>query len=317
MELPSFIPSFEDFKNLATESNFSKDDIELQSKIASQVGYDDFHSYLQFKYYVYFNLFNIEELVKEFSLEYDIKRRIKGNLESKLLKYKDQSFEDELEPIYNRVQQLPLDIRSRVIKFEVQLRFLFIKSLLDNIGEDESLINMIKSILYDLANQFSLLHSEEKQSVLNIISYLEGISFQNTNKLITDSNSNNYYFNKQASILKQLHIELVIGKYIEQNENFENLFKEKIKPRHLRSIIWKDETPKLFYLLLRLNNYNEYIDGQRIDSIAHQLFSFDPEKTSDNLRTAFNKFISNIKDDLYIEKKMINLKQILDRILIK
>lgn len=46
MELPSFIPTLEDLKNLVTESNFSKDDIELQSKIASQVGYDDFNHYL-------------------------------------------------------------------------------------------------------------------------------------------------------------------------------------------------------------------------------------------------------------------------------
>ena len=317
MELPSFIPTFEDLKNLVTESNFLKDDIELQSKIASQVGYDDFNHYLQFKYYVYFNLFNIEELVKEFSIEYDTKRRIKGNLESKLLKYKDQSFEDELEPIYNRVQQLPLDIRSRVLKFEVQLRFLFIKSLLDNIGEDELLINTIKSILYDLANQYSLTHLEEKQSVLTIISYLEGISFQNTNKLITESNSNNYYFNKQASILKQLHDELVIGNYIEQNENFEILFKNKTKPPHLISIKWIEETPKLFYLLLRLTDNKGYNDRKRIDAIADQLFFFNSEKTSDNLRTVYNKFNSKIKDDLYVKKKMHHLKQILDRILIK
>lgn len=266
---------------------------------------------------MYFNLFNIEELIKEFSIEYDTKRRIKGNLESKLLKYKDQSFEDELEPIYNRVQQLPLDIRSRVIKFEVQLRFLFIKSLLDKIGEDESLINSIKTIFCDLANQYSLTKPEEKQLILNAISYLDGISLHYTNKLMQEVTSDNYYFPKQVSILQQLHDELVIEKYIEKNDDFVNIFQSKIKPPHLKSILWIHETPRLFYLLYRLNDKDEYIGDQCIDSIAHQLFTFNPEKTTDNIRVSYNKIASKMNDELYIDKKMEDLKTILDRILIK
>ena len=116
---------------------------------------------------------------------------------------------------------------------------------------------------------------------------------------------------------KELHDELVIGKYIEQNDDFVNVFQSKIKPPHLQSILWLDETPKLFYLLYRLNENKEHLNGQRIDSIAHQLFTFDPEKTADNIRAAYYKTSSQMNDELYIDKKMGNLKTIINRILIK
>ena len=189
--------------------------------------------------------------------------------------------------------------------------------MLDKISLDNKLTNTVKGIYKDIADQYSLTNTEVKQSITNVISYLEGISFHETNRIIQEASSNNYYFPKQVSILQQLHDELVIGKYIEQNDDFVNVFQSKIKPPHLQSILWLDETPKLFYLLYRLNENKEHLNGQRIDSIAHQLFTFDPEKTADNIRAAYYKTSSQMNDELYIDKKMGNLKTIINRILIK
>ncbi len=317
MEFSEITPSLSYFKSLVNESNFSKDDIELQSKIAYEVGYDNFDLYLEYQYFIYQNLFKIEELIKEVNQDIEVHNKIKGNLKSKITKHLDNTIEEELKPIFDQVQKLPVNTQTRLYNFEDKLRNLYIESTLEKIAEDDSLKNIVKTMLNDLANQYSLTQPEAKQFVLDAISYMDGVSCQNTNKLIQELNSENYYFKKQTSILKQLHNELVIGKYIEQNDDFVNLFQTKIKPPHLQSILWLEETPKLFYLLNRLNDNKEHLNGQRIDSIAHQLFTFDPEKTADNIRAAYNKTSSQMNDELYIDKKMGNLKTILDRILIK
>lgn len=317
MEFSKFIPTLSDLKSLVNESNFLKEDIELQSKIASEVGYDNFEHYLEFQFFIYLNKFHLNELFEEISKDYETQHKIKGNLETKIAKYKDHSIEEELNPIFERVQKLPADIQTRLGKFEDKLQTLYFQSLLDKIAEDDSATNTIKSFLNDLANQYSLTKPEAKQFVINAISYLDGIGLHDTNKLMQEVSSGNYYFPKQVSILQQLHDGLVLGKYIEQNDDFVNVFHSKIKPPHLKSILWLEETPKLFYLLFRLNENKEFIDNQRIDSIAHQLFTFNPEKTIDNIRTAYNKTVSQMNDKLYIDKKMHDLKIILDRILIK
>jgi len=317
MEFSKFIPTLSDLKSLVNESNFSKEDIELQSKIASKVGYDDFDHYLEFQFFIYLNKYHINELFEEISKDYETQNKIKGNLESKVAKYKEHSLEEELNPIFERVQKLPAHIQTRLGNFEDKLQTLYFKSFLDKIAEDDSATNTIKSFLNDLANQYSLTQPEAKQFAINAISYLDGISLHDTNKLMQKATSDNYYFPKQISILQQLHDELVIGNYIEQNDDFVKVFQSKIKPPHLQSTLWLDETPKLFYLLLQLNGNKEFIDEKRIYTIAQQLFTFTSEKTDNNMRTAYNKLVSNMKDEHYIEKKMGDLKTILDRILIK
>ena len=317
MEITEFIPSLVDFKNLVNVDNFSQVDIDLQNKTSSTVGYDNFEHYLEFQYFIYLNLYKINELVTKISQDYEINQKLKVSLDSILEKYNDTSIEEELKIITDRLQKFPIEIQTRLNKFESLLRILFIKSMFDKISENEKLALLVKSMLNDFANQYSLTRPEAKQSLLSAISYLEGISFQSTNKLITDSCTNNYYFPKQVSVLQQLHDQLVLGKYIEKNDDFINVFQSRIKPPRLKSILWIEETPKLFYLLLRLNNYKEYIDDQRIDAIAYQLFNFKSEKTADNMRATYNKVISKMKDEYYIAKKMQNLKEILDCILIK
>ncbi len=317
MEFSEITPSLSEFISLVNESNFTKEDIELQSKTASKVGYDSFEHYLEFQYFIYHHLFIIQELIDEVNKDLEIHHKIKGNLVSKVTKHVDHSIEDELKPIFERVQKLPVDIQSRLYIFEDKLRTLYIQSTLDNISKDDSLKNTVTKFLNDLANQYSLAQPEAKQSILNTISYLDGVSYDNTNKLIAESNSDNYYFKKQTSILQKLHDELVIGKYIEKHDAFVNVFRSQNRNPHLNSILWIEETPKLFYLLLRLNDNIEYVNGSRIDYIAYQLFTFHSEKTSDNIRTAYNSMISKMKDEHYIDKKMQHLNEILNRILIK
>lgn len=317
METPDFIPTLSDLKNLVTESNFSKEDIELQSNTASEVGYDNFDHYLEFQHFIYLNLYNINEIVERIGKDYEINQKLKGNLESIIGKYSDTFIEEELKPVLDRVQKLPVEIQTRLMKFEDLLRTLFIKSMLDKIAMNDAITHTVKGILNDLANQYSLTKPEAKQSILNTISYLDGISFHVTNRIFQEVKSDNYYFPKQFSVLQNLHNDLVIGKYIEHNDDFVNVFKSKIKPPHIRGVLWIEETPKLFYLLFRLNENKEYLGDKRIDAIAYQLFDFNPEKTSDNIRTSYNKMASSLKDELYIFKKMLDLKQILDRNLIK
>jgi len=317
MEITEFIPSLTDFKNLVNVDNFSQVDIDLQNRTSSTVGYDNFEHYLEFQYFIYMNMFNLKEFANEIENKYKVQNKIKGDFLSIALKHIDYSFEEELEPIFARVQKLPSDIQTRLINFEDTLRKLFIKLMLANIAENDSLKDIIKSTFNDLANQYSLSKPDVKQFALDAISYLDGISFNNTNRFIQGKTSNNYYFPKQVSVLQQLHDQLVLGKYIKKNDDFINVFRSRIKPPDLQSILWIQETPKLFYLLLRLNNYKEYTDDQRIDAIAHQLFTFNPEKTTDNMRASYNKVVSKMKDEYYIVKKMESLRDILDCILIK
>jgi hypothetical protein len=315
MEIPEFIPSLTDFKNLVNVDNFSQVDIDLQNRTSSTVGYDNFEHYLEFQYFIYMNLFNLKEFANEIENKYKVQNKIKGDFLSIALKHIDYSFEEELEPIFARVQKLPSDIQTRLINFEDTLRKLFIKLMLANIAENDSLKDIIKSTFNDLANQYSLSKPDVKQFALDAISYLDGVSFNSTNRLILEATSNNYYFPKQVSVLQQLHDQLFLGEYIEKNDDFINVFQSKIKPPNMPGILWIQKTPKLFYLLYRLNDNREFFLGQRINLIAHQLFIFKREKTSDNIRASYNKIASQIRDEFYIEKNMPKLKQILDQLL--
>ena len=184
MEITEFIPSLADFKNLVNVDNFSQVDIDLQNKTSSTVGYDNFEHYLEFQYFIYLNLYKINELVTKISQDYEIHQKLKVSLDSILEKYNDTSIEEELKTITDRLQKLPIEIQTRLNKFESLLRILFIKSMFDKISENEKLALLVKSMLNDFANQYSLTRPEAKQSLLSAISYLEGISFNNTNRLI-------------------------------------------------------------------------------------------------------------------------------------
>ena len=75
MEIPEFIPSLTDFKNLVNVDNFSQVDIDLQNKTSSTVGYDNFEHYLEFQYFIYLNLYKINELVTKISQDYEIHQK--------------------------------------------------------------------------------------------------------------------------------------------------------------------------------------------------------------------------------------------------
>ena len=309
------LPSLSEFNALVNTFNFSQQDIELQSKTATEVGYSSFENYLEFVYFRLTKQFDLESIVQEIGEEFQRTQTIKYNLPFLLKKHRDDSIEEELAPIYARVQKLPSEIKDRIGNFENKLNRLFFVSVIDKNKHDVLKINFLKASLIDASKQVSFIDPETTIEYQKLIDLIDGMTLSNSNQEIENQISLNYYFTDKTKHLEQLHKELVHLDYISQNEDLKKTFESKNKKSSEERMLWLTDLPKLLYLLYRLNNKKQFVDGNRIDVIAGNLFKFKTEKTSANIRTNYNKVINNFNEESYLSKKMSDLKNVLDNLI--
>lgn len=310
----NFIPSLREFKLLVNAFNFNQSDIDLQSTIAIEVGYNSMEHYLEFVYFTFTKAFNMDAFIEATGKTYNETQSLKFK-RSQISEHYDESFLEELEPMQARVQKLPAKIIARISQFEKKLSNLFFVSLIEKNTENVPAIKFLRSFLIDLSKQVSLTDPEQGQEYQKAIDLIDGMMMSQTNLEIQSQISHNYYFPENAILLEQLYIELVQLNYIAPHEDLKKTFESKIKQSSEERILWLTDLPKLLYLLYRLNNKKEFVNGERIDVIAGNLFKFKTEKTSANIRTNYNKVITSFNEESYLSKKMSDLKNLLDNLI--
>jgi hypothetical protein len=316
MNINEQLPTFSDFKNLVNTDNFSQEDIDLQSSTCIKVGYNSFDHYLQFQYFILIKSFNFNGFSREVRdriLNLDI------NIADLVTKYKDkdeETFKNELQPIYDRVKLLPVDTYNRIHSFENKHVRLLFKFITDKFATDPLKKKLLNNVLLDSANQNSLSNEEPLDNLLqSITDFNNGNSFNNTKKIIDDLHPNAHYFPNKFGILIELYNRLLKLEYIETNENFIETFKCEIVKPPLKKTLWKTTLPRLLYLLYRLNDKDYKFMGVRIERIADNLFNFQKEKSDSNFRTTYHEVYENFESEVYLEKKMPDLNMLLNEIL--
>ncbi len=305
--------SFSEFKQLL--QNFNDDEVKLQEITSVKVGFNSFEDYLIFQYYTLTKYYDIAKIADDLVLNYQNNQMLSGNLVAMFSKFSDEEFLEELEPIYKNANLLPEKIKNKVFDFEVKLfksAFIF---LLEKFKDDTIALDLIKSCLTDYETQNLFLNPDSSKKIITATDYIDSLSLPNINSTIQKYIKPNFYFPKKAPLLKQIHAKLVELKYIEANEDFENTFISQHKTSKIKSTLWLADTPKLFYLLYRLNDRKDYFGKDRLEKIAHHLFAFKQKKTIENLRITFLRTFPNFKNTEYIQKKMCDIETLLDEIL--
>lgn len=310
----NFIPSLPEFKLLVNSFNFNEVDIDLQSKTAREVGYDSLEHYLEFQYYFLTKAFNLDGITEEIGKEFKETQLLKFK-SSLLAEHYDESFEEELKPILERVQKLPADVINRISRFETKLRNLFLVALIEKNRDNKPAVKFLKSFLIDFAKQIYLTDPEQGKECQILIDAIDGIMMSESNQEIQNQISPHYYFPNKTHLLDSLQVELVKLNYLKPHVDFESMFAQKRKPPSAGRIEWLADMPKLFYLLYRLNDRKAFVHEVPLHVIAGDLFQFRTEKSADNIRTNYNKVIGKFEDEEYLAKKMNDLKNSLDFLL--
>jgi hypothetical protein len=312
MYLTKYLPSLHEFAILATDINFSKEEISFQKKMAIKIGYLSWDDYVKFMYNFICNIFDIDSIADEMAAEFNQTNKIIGSLPILINNHLNNDLENELQPIIDKVDSFPLEDKNRINQFQNKWVNLFIMLMLDKCKNDVAALELINAFQLDLNNQFTAINSNP--SIENSLALTEAIQMPNTNAVIEKYIKPNYYFPLKRHQLKKLHDSLLDRGLIENNDDFEKTFELKIRPQNVKPTVWPKEKTKLFYLLYRLNDNKEYIDGESIDKIANQLFAFKKNITTNTMRTNFLKAFEKFEDAEYIKKKMFVISNIIEKL---
>lgn len=310
MNINKQLPTFSDFKNLVNTHNFSQEDIDFQSRKCVKVGFDSFDNYLLSLYDDMFRNFNFSGLIET------IKKTLPTldiNVPGLVNTYKvpTVSSKNKLNPIYDKVKLFPEDIKGRLASFENKLFALLLKFTLDGLNLNPLQKELSKNVILDVQKQKAL-SIPSKDLLQSTEDYLDSFELINTKQFVDNLRQKVHYFPKHFHRLEKLHTGLVNLTYIEPNEDFLEIFKSQTKKPQLKTTVWLVDTPKLAYLLYRLNNKSQIYNEMGLEHIADTLFTFKVIKTKDNLRASFRNSYENFNNEDYLTKKMPSLKALLD-----
>lgn len=305
MDSKQVFPSFGDFSNLVNNS-FDKKDLDFQKKIVSEIGYESFEGYLKSLLDRMCNLFDLDALINEIGPDFQKDPKIVGFIPVLINKHINTSVIEEMQNLDEKIKKIPTNIQNHFRIFEEKSTKLFIPLMMEKHKNDPIRTEGATAFVNDFEMQRSTLNSDSVNVGQNIISQLNSATLPNINAVIKKYISPNFYFPAKAYLLKQLHAELVEKKFIEPNEDFEKSFITQILPRDIKPTLWLKDSTKLFYLLYRLNDKQEFLEkeGISIDKVANQLFSFKVKKTVNGIRTSFAKAYKQFENEDYLKKKM-------------
>jgi hypothetical protein len=312
MSINKYLPTEQEFAEQATDFNFSKEELSFQKEMALKAGYLTWDEYIRFMYKFFCNIFDIDSISNELGVEFNHTNKITGALPILLKKHFNYNLEKEMQPIIEKVDSFPLEDKNQIDLFQNKLANRFLMLLLDKGKNEPVLIEIVEAIQLDMKNQFAAIDSNA--SLENSLLLTESIQMPKTNAVIQNYTNQNFYFHQKKHQLKKLHELLLDRDLIEANEDFEKTFELKIRPQNIKATVWPKEKTKLFYLLYRLNDNKEYIDGESIDKIANQLFAFKKNITTNTMRTNFVKAFEKFEDAEYINKKMFVISDIIEKL---
>jgi len=301
-----------DFINLANDFHFTKKDIDFQKKKALEVGYSSWEHYLKTVYLLLTNSVNFDAIVKDLTTSTDETMFLSGSFILALERNQNNKISTKIDPISRKVQALPAKEYKRVAAFQNKMVQLFLNKILENIKDDPQLLKFVQEFTSDVDLQNKALESKPSTTNTKSTSVIDSFLFPQTNDFIKKNKINPYYFPAKYHVLAHLHDALLALNYIETNKDFKKSFETKNLHPSINGTVWSADTSKLFYLLYRLNNNKEYFEGMSIDKIAQQLFTFKTIKSSNSMRTTFSKCLPNFEDSVYLNKKMKDLKTLLD-----
>jgi hypothetical protein len=309
MDKIDYLPTQQEFADIATELYFSKEELSFQKEMALKAGYLSWDEYIRFMYKFFCNIFDIDSISNELGVEFNKTNKIIGALPILLKKHFNYNLEKEMQPIIEKVDSFPIEDKNQIDLFQNKLANRFLMLLLDKGKNEPLLIEIVEAIQLDMKNQFAAIDSNA--SLENSLSMTKSIQMPWTNAVIQNYTNQNFYFPQKKHLLKKLHGLLLDRCLIEANEDFEKTFELKIRPKNVKPTVWPKEKTKLFYLLYRLNDNKEYIDGESIDKIANQLFAFKKNMTTNTMRTNFLKAFEKFDKPDYVKKKMADISDIL------
>lgn len=301
-----------EFMNLANSFHFNEKDIEFQKKKALQVGYDSWENYLKTVYQLITSQFNIDAIIKDITTSTDETIFLSGSFQLSLEKNQNNEKIKTIAPILRKIKALPDKEYKRVAAFEIKLVNLFKFKILENFKDDPRILQLVQHFESDVDFQKRAIKSQPSTTKSKSTSVTDSFLFPQTNDFIKKNKINPFYFPSKYQFLPKLYDALLELKYIEANNDFIKSFDAKNLHPSTHGTVWLADTSKLFYLLYRLNNNKEYFEGMSIDKIAQQLFTFKTIKSSNSMRTTFSKCLSNFEDSVYLNKKMKDLKTLLD-----
>ncbi len=305
-------PPLGEFMNLANSFHFNEKEIAFQKKKALQFGYASWEDYLKTFYQLITSQFNIDAIVKDLSTSTDETIFLSGSFQLSLEKNQNTEKIKMSAPILRKVNALPAKEYKRVKAFQNQLVNLFKFKILENFKDDPRILQLVQHFESEVELQNQAIKSQPSTTKNKSTSLIDSFLFPQTNDFIKKNRINPFYFPSKYQFLPTLYDALLELKYIEANNDFIKSFDAKNLHPSTHGTVWLADTSKLFYLLYRLNNKKEYFEGMSIDKIAQQLFTFKTIKSSNSMRTTFSKCLPNFEDSVYLNKKMKDLKTLLD-----
>jgi hypothetical protein len=316
MENNPLLPTFEEYKRLMCIPYYEEEDLIFQEKTALKVGFKTWEEYLE-KIYddaLSFNTTILDISAKKLKDKESIPVGFTFDVQDE---FQNTKFLDapQMKAILLKFEKLSTKIKTRVNLFETKSQQQFLIALIKKNKDDDTLILTIKKSLTEFKGQRAVYSESSMNAIDNLLAIIESMEAPIVNAYIKDITNSNYYFPEKASKLQLLYDLLVHEKFIEPNEQFEKTFQKKFRPSNVTATLWCADSTKLYYLLYRLNDRDEYYHELSIEKIAIQLFRFKIAKSPKNARTNFTKALRNFNDSDYLEKKMTTVESILKKIM--
>ena len=316
MSLSEYFPSFGEFRDNITSSSIPSDDLAFQKKMALKAGYKSWQEYLQYIYDKHTIFIDFKAIVDEIGKDFDKTNRLTVSFPLILNKNKNTSLQAKKKAIFKKVDTFSLQEKNKIWNIEEGISKYFFIILIDKYKQDKGLMDFLLGIFNDIQKQYEFIDLDYSNYFKKAILYIEAVLLTETNNVLQQQTSFNFYFPTKAHLLKKLHDKLLEAEFIYSNDDFEKSFALKNRPKDIKATRWRTEATRLFYLLYKLNDKTQLHankNGHKINiyKIAMELFIFknheEREKVYDNFVKAFNKF----DDDNYINGKMLKIEHIL------
>lgn len=313
MEFQKYFPTIGDFNNQVTTFHFTQGDLDFQKKMAIKAGYKSWEDYLNFLFYLYANIYDIEALSNELGNNFSKTNMITGSLPILLNKHLNSSLKEEMQPIFDEVAKFPIEDQNRIEIFENKLASLFSSLMLNKRKNDPVALELVDAFQTDIKSQFLAINSSP--NLENTSSIAESILMPNINSVIQKYTTQNFYFPDKTHLLKKLHDTLLKKGLVKQNDDFEKSFEKEMPDADTTCTEWtSNKIRELFYLLYFLGDKKQFPNGISIATIAYRLFKIENNPTENSLQSNLNEIIKRFDDEGYVSKNLKNIVAVISEL---